>query len=167
VTSTRNGDTNRSPHTDLPRELTQRECRAARERLLAPIREAGGEGEWLLETEAAIAGFYAAVAEQPLLAELLLEQADPDFAGCVEDVSALLRHGRGAAARLGVPGPPPLAEEFHSRMVLSWAKLSLVKEGGAHLPSQVRDLAFSIGITYLGLEETGRILGSLDAPSSG
>jgi AcrR family transcriptional regulator len=143
----------------------------AHELLLAPIREAGHEREWLLEVEDAIAGFATAVATEPLLSELLLvhsfgiesPRAERGYEASVDELCALFARGREAAALLGLGDAPPLAEEFLARMVISSASLGLMRPGGPQTPSQRREIVFMIGNTYLGLEETGRLLGPLDA----
>jgi AcrR family transcriptional regulator len=143
------------------------------ERLFAPVREAGGKGrEWLLEVDRAIAGFYAAAAAEPLLAELLLvhsiavplRDGDPDLDTGVDAMAALLVGGRGQIPTGSAP--VPLAEEYLSRVIISMAVLKLRQGEAETLPALSREMTLLVGDTYLDIAETGRILDSTGYPGS-
>lgn len=138
----------------------------ADERLFAPLREADGEGEWLLEVEAAIAGFYANVAAEPLLAEFLfvhsyfveLEPGDPSIETGIEAMTALLHRGRSAAASVGHEDPPPLAEEYLARVIVSTAALKVKQADTEALPALTREMTLLAGTTYMGAEAASQVL---------
>jgi hypothetical protein len=146
-------------------------CAESLDRLFAPFRELDAEGEWLARVEKAIAGFYTAVAAEPLLAELLLVHSfglprragDADFEAGVAAVVQLLAGGRLAAEGYGRDPPPPLAEEYLGRMIVSLAALKLCQEDSEGLLADVRQMAMLVGNAYLGNERASLILGA--APS--
>jgi AcrR family transcriptional regulator len=130
----------------------------ARERLLRPVRGTAEAGEWLPRLREAIAGFYAAVAEDPLGAELLLIHsfavelgAERDgFEAAVGDLEHLLAGGRAAAAEAGPPSPPALAEEYWARAVLTGAAAALPEQDLARLPGLAAQLTDLIATCFLG-----------------
>lgn len=138
------------------------------EHLFAPVREVGEQDDdWLLRVERAITGFYAAVAAEPLLAELLLvhsfavqmEDDDRDFDAGVAAMVALLAGGRGRSAARGEP-VLPLTEDYLARVVISLAALKLRQGEEETLPFHGREMTFLVGNAYLGIEQTARILGA-------
>jgi AcrR family transcriptional regulator len=90
------------------------------ERLTAPLR--GVEGaDWLERLEAAIGGYYAAIAAEPLLAELYLLHSHqvglrPEDPGVHESVLAFVALLEAARAESGQESLPPVTEQF-----LAWA----------------------------------------------
>ncbi len=130
----------------------------AEDHVFAPVREQPGDGEWIDEVEAAIAGLYGVVAAEPLLAELLLVHSfgvelgpeDRGYDAGVAELSALLERGRAAAAELGLPEPSPIAEEYLARVVVSLAALKVRQGEPASLLGEVREVATLVATTYLG-----------------
>lgn len=134
----------------------------AYERLFEPVLGAGGDGDWLAETEAAISGFYAAVAADPLAAELFLihsfgVELRPEDIGPNTGAAALerlLAGGRRAALARGCRPAPPLAEEYLAHAVLAAATHSLHRGETSTLPEFSRPITVIAGQIYLGQEMT-------------
>lgn len=135
--------------------------------LFAPVCEVGErEDDWLLEVERAITGFYAAVAAEPLLAELFLvhsfavqmDDDERDFDAGVAAVVSLLAGGRENSPAEGEP--PPLTEDYLARVIISLAALKLSQGEGETLPSHGREMTVLVGNAFLGIEQTAGILGS-------
>jgi hypothetical protein len=146
---------------------TSAERRAlAFEHLFGPVRALDGRGEWLAEVDEAIAGFYAAVAAEPRLADLLLVHScglrlapgQPDLETGIEAIAALLRGGRAVAERQGATQPPPMAEDYLSRVIVSMAALRVRQDEAWALPADRSEMVLLIGNSYLGLEQTARFL---------
>jgi AcrR family transcriptional regulator len=145
---------------------------AGSEELFAPIRKASERPDaWLLDVERAITGFYAAVAAEPILAELLLvhsfaiprQGSSPDFDTGAAAMAELLAAGR-------EQGPvqsqaPPLAEDYLARVIFSLAVLKLHAGEAETLPFHGREMAVLVGNAYLGAEQTARILRPAGADS--
>ncbi len=139
----------------------------AAELLFAPVREQSGEGDWLAEVEAAIAGLYEAAAAEPLLAELLLVHSfgvelgpeDRGYDAGVTELSALLERGRAVAAERGLPEPNPLAEEYLARVVVSLAALKVRQGEADSLPGEVHEMATLVATGYLGAEAANLVGG--------
>lgn len=136
------------------------------EQLFAPLREVGEQDDdWLLEVERWITGFYAAAAEEPLLAEVLLIHSfavqmddDRDFDAGVAMMVALLAGGRGKE-----PVEDELialTEDYLARVIISLAASKLRQGEGGTLPSHGREMTVLVGNAYLGIEQTTRILGA-------
>jgi AcrR family transcriptional regulator len=138
----------------------------AHERLFEPVRAARGEGEWLVEVEAAIAGFYREVAADPLAAELFLIHSfgvglgpeDVSFETGAADLERSLGGGRAAAAAGSGPPVPRLAEEYWGRVVLAGAEGALRRQDLAALPGLATELALLIGSSFLGAEVAAEAL---------
>lgn len=135
------------------------------EHLFAPVREVGAQDDdWLLGVERAITGFYAAVAADPLLAELFLIHSfavqmdgdDRDFDAGVAAMVMLLAGGRQESSLKGEP--IPLTEDYLARVIISLAVMKLRQGEGETLPSHGREMTFLVGNAYLGIEQTARTL---------
>ncbi len=140
------------------------------DQLFAPVRRASDEreGEWLLGVERAIGGLYEAVAGPPDLAELFLVHSfgvpcgagDPQYETGIVAVERLLVQGREQDATASEP--MPLAETYLARVIISMATLKLHQGEAQALPAQTREMTLLVGTTYLGIEQTARILESGD-----
>ncbi len=137
------------------------------EHLFAPVREVGEQDDdWLLGVERAITGFYAAVAADPLLAELFLihsfavqmDDEGRDFDAGVAAMVTLLAGGREESP--AESEPVPLTEDYLARVIISLAVLKLRQGEGETLPSQGREMTLLVGNAYLGIEQAARILGA-------
>lgn len=135
--------------------------------IFATLDAQSGEGEWVAEVDEAIAGFYAAVAARPLLAELFLVHAgatraahgrDAARAGA-ERFAALLRRGRTEAEADGRPPLPSIAEEYLSRAIVSLAARRVRDPDVGALPGQARGVTRLVAGFYLDAEDADRILG--------
>jgi AcrR family transcriptional regulator len=134
----------------------------------------GGDGDWAAEVEEAIAGFYAAVAAEPILAEFFLIHA---AASRVEDGRAATRRGNEAFAALfgrgtaeaesrGLRPPADQAAEFFSLAVISPAARRVRGPEVATLVAQARPMAALVVGAYLGPEAADDLLaGSAAAPA--
>lgn len=125
------------------------------------------EGEWLVRVERAVGGFYAAAAENPALAELVLvhsfgvprkvgESRHEDGIAVVEQLLAQGREDVAASA------PMPLTESYLAGVVVSLATLKLRQGEATTLPAQTREVTLLVGSMYLGIEHTARVLGAGD-----
>jgi AcrR family transcriptional regulator len=141
----------------------------AEEQVFAPVREQPGDGEWIEEVEAAVAGLYGVVAAEPLLAELLLVHSfgvelratDRGYDAAVAELSTLLERGRAAAAELGLPEPSPIAEEYLARVIVSLAALKVRQGEPASLPGEVHEMTVLVVTGYLG-PEAANLVGRMD-----
>jgi hypothetical protein len=141
----------------------------AGKRLLRPVRESDGRGAWLVEVRSAVAGFYAAVALEPLLAELLLVRsfwvasgrAHPAMLAAAEELRRLIGSGRSAVAAID-PGPPPITDEYYAGAVLWAARRSVERGETGCLVAETRAVVYLIATTYLGAGEARRILADDD-----
>jgi AcrR family transcriptional regulator len=117
------------------------------EQIASPLGAPPGGGEWPAEMVAAVRGFYGRVAEEPLLAELLLVHsfslkdggAEHGFEGVVHSVGKLLEPGRQFGSKLGVEAPAT-AEEMAARTLVAAAQQALLAGRTEALPDQARPL---------------------------
>jgi AcrR family transcriptional regulator len=139
------------------------------EQLFGPLRETDADkDEWLLDVERAIAGIYGAAAAEPLLAEMVLihshgvalEPGDPDLDAGVSALAVLLARGRSERPQAGEP--MPFAEDYLARVIVFLAALKVRQEEAPALPAETREMALLVGTSYLGIEETARILAGSD-----
>lgn len=144
------------------------------EQLFAPLCEVGEQDDdWLLEVERWITGFYAAAAEEPLLAELLLvhsfavqmDDDGRDFDAGVAVMVALLAGGRGKEPAKGEL--IALTEDYLARVIISLAVLKLRQGEGKTLPSHGREMTVLVGNACLGIEQTTRILAAANVGAQG
>ena len=128
--------------------------------LFVAVAAEDGEGDWSAEVHRAIAGFYAAVVAEPILAELLLIHAAASrldrgreaSRSAAEGLVALFARGRAAAEALGHRPPPLLADEYFSRAVV-WQAAHLVRSPQiATLPDEAEPMAGLVVSRYLGSE---------------
>jgi AcrR family transcriptional regulator len=127
----------------------------------------GGEGDWAGEVEDAVAGFYAAVAAEPILAELFLihaaasrvEHGREAARRGAEAFAPIFDRGREEAERRGLRPPPGAAAEFFSLAVLSPAARRVRGPEAATLVAEVRPMAALIVGAYLGPEAADELLG--------
>jgi AcrR family transcriptional regulator len=132
------------------------------ERLFAPVREAEDGGGRLRGTEAAITGFYEAVAADPPSGSLFLIHSfplglPPDATGFETGVAALaslLERERLASA--GALRVSPLADEYWARVVLSAARQALLRDEAAALPKTGVELARIVRDAYAGCDSADR-----------
>jgi AcrR family transcriptional regulator len=132
--------------------------------LFAALSDLDGADEWPVEVAEAIAGFYAAVADRPLRAELFLihSPASRTEAGRVasragqESFVDLLRRGRDGAGR----ALPSSAEEYFSLATVSLAARRVRGADVEGLRDEARGMAASVIGFYLGPEAADRILGA-------
>lgn len=138
----------------------------AGEEIFAPVEAQDGTGEWSLEAQDAIAGVYAAVAADPVLAELCLihshasrverglSVAEPG----VECLTRLLRRGRAEAAARGRPPLPDTAEEFFAVAII-WPALRRVRSPEVEaLPGEAHGVARLVVDAYLGSDTADRLI---------
>jgi AcrR family transcriptional regulator len=126
--------------------------------LFAGIGAQRGGGDWLIEVQGVIAGFYEAVATRPLIAELFLIHAavSPTEAGAAafrtggERFVGLLRRGRAEAQSLGRRPPSTTIEECLSRAIVALAAERVGGPEVERLPSEARPMAILAGGYYLG-----------------
>jgi AcrR family transcriptional regulator len=143
--------------------------------LIDPTPEPGDASEeesWPAETDAAIARLYAAVAAEPLLAELCLvhsfgapaESAGHDFEAVVGGMEARLRRGRDAAKALlgkGHPDPGPVTDEYLARTIVSLAQLKLMQGDAGSLFEHRAEMSLLVATSYFGPEAGTRLLAEL------
>lgn len=97
--------------------------------LFAGLEELSGDGDWRAELDEGIAGFFAAVAAGPLLAELFLVHSGASrtdagraaFLSGGERFVPLLSRGRDEADALGRRVPSPLLDPYLSRAIVTLA----------------------------------------------
>jgi AcrR family transcriptional regulator len=130
-----------------------------------PVREASAEPRsWLAGLSAALAAFYAAIAAEPLLAELCLlhslgaveEAQGNDNEAAVAAMVEVLDGGRaaGRAARgMAYREPPALAEDYLARMIVSLAALRVRRGEVAALAEQRSELVILVASPFLGSEQ--------------
>jgi AcrR family transcriptional regulator len=114
------------------------------------IARGGDPAEWPRVLDASLTAFFAAIAADPLLAELCLlhsqavpeEAAGHDREAVVNTLVALLREGRAAAASSAPaqPEPPPLTEELLARALVSLATQGLLLGDAEELPAYKDEL---------------------------
>jgi AcrR family transcriptional regulator len=131
----------------------------ATDQLLRPVRAAAGTGEWQLGLREGIMGFYDAVVEDPLGAELVLIHSfsielGPDQAGFEEAVGDLVRLL--TAGRISATAPPPLAEEYWARVTMAGAAAALRDGDLARLSGLASQLSDLIDTCFLGHEPAAR-----------
>jgi AcrR family transcriptional regulator len=143
--------------------------------LFATLGAQDGGGEWLGEVRDAVAGFYGAVAAEPLLAELFLihsatSRVDHGRAAArvgVERFSGLLARGRAEAQARGRRPLPTSTEEYFSRAIVSLAARRIWEGGVEELPAESRGVTALVGGFFLGPDAAERILAAPDAQSLG
>jgi AcrR family transcriptional regulator len=127
------------------------------EELFAPPEAQQGRGEWHSEVHEAIAGFYGAVAADPVLAELFLIHAAASRTregrlatreGLVR-LAPLFGRGRTEAAHHGRRPAPPLADEYYSLAVVSLAARRVRRPEVAALPDEAPAMAALVTGFYL------------------
>ena len=145
------------------------------QRLLEPVRRPSQGEPWLDQVDLAVGGFFAAVAAEPLLAELCLVHSfgvaeggeNPDFEAGVESIAALLSGGRKAAAGArGRPEPPAPTEQFLARTIVSLAAGKVRRGEAATLPDHRGEMVLLVASSYFGIEEGSRMWRQLESPSS-
>lgn len=132
--------------------------------LFAALAATDGEGEWAAELHQAIAGFYAAVAARPLLAELYLihaagsrtEEGRSAARLGLERFAGLLGGGRDLAEADG-RRPPASAEEYLAGAIIAPAAMR-VRSAPQTLPAQSAAVAALVAGFYLGPRAAGPIL---------
>jgi AcrR family transcriptional regulator len=137
------------------------------EEIFAGLEDQDGEGEWLPELHEAIAGFYAAVAANPILAELFLihsassrtEHGRAAAHSGAERFVPLLRRGRVDAEARQRPPLPATTEEYFSLAIVARAAQRVRDPEVGALPEEARGLARLVGEFYLGTETAGQVLG--------
>lgn len=130
----------------------------ARTRLFGVLDQLPAEGEWRGQLGAAIAGFYEAVAAEPLLAELFLVHSacSRTQAGAAafrlggERFLPLLRRGRGEAEARGRRPPPAAVEECLSRAIVALAGRRVRCPAVQALPDESPPMTASVASYYLG-----------------
>jgi AcrR family transcriptional regulator len=140
-------------------------CRFAYERIFAPVTAVNeGAGPWLDRLASALGHLFAAVVEEPLLAELCLVHSlataetgsSCTYRAAVEATTAAVRDGRQAGqAALGsrYRDPPSEAEEFVASAIVSVTALR-IRQGTAHELASHRDELVRLAATpFLGPEE--------------
>jgi AcrR family transcriptional regulator len=132
----------------------------AAEEMFTDLGAQDGEGEWLAEVAAAVSGFYAAVAAQPLRAELLLVHSP----GCrpaagrealphgIDRFAALLGRGRAESESRGRRPPPPLLDEYLAWVIATPAERRVRGAEVAALPGESRAVTLLVGSYYLGFD---------------
>jgi len=140
--------------------------------LFAPVGKGDPDGEWLPEVNGAIAGLYAAVAAEPLLAEFLFAHSfaikdggEAAYERGVTALVALLKPGRRVAESLG-HRPPPLAEEMAARMILSLATRRVLGGEADELAEESPKIAHCVGTIFFGAQAAALMLGIEPAPDS-
>ena len=131
----------------------------------------GGEGEWAAEVDQAIAGLYAAVVEDPILAELFLihaaasrvEHGREAARRGAEAFTSLFDRGREEAEGRGLRPPPGPAAEFFSLAVLSPAARRVRGPEPETLVTEARPMAALVVGAYLGSEAADELLGRVAA----
>lgn len=127
-----------------------------------------GGGEWLLEAERALTGFYETVAAEPILAELLLVHcaACKLEAGREAGRSAegrfvpLLQRGRDTASSRYGRSLPPLTEEYFSTTIVTLAARRILEGRPEALPGEARGMVGLVGGFFLGAAQADQLLGS-------
>ena len=128
----------------------------AAERLYAPLREPPGT-PWLPAFAATVARFYEGLAEEPLLAELLLVHSFAIDCGRewerhhqgVELLAALLAGGREAAPPARRAQLPAISEELYACVYLAAASEALREDRAECLVARVEPLALLVGELFL------------------
>jgi AcrR family transcriptional regulator len=138
----------------------------AAEDLFASLEDQDGHGEWLPEVHEAIVGFYAAVAANPILAELFLvhaasartEHGRAAARAGAERFIPLLRRGRVDAEARQRPPLPSTTEEYFSLAIVARAAQRVRDPEVGALPEEARGLARLVGEFYLGPEAAGQVV---------
>jgi AcrR family transcriptional regulator len=147
----------------------------AADELCAPLAAQQGGGEWLVEVREGVAGFYGAVAADPLLAELFLVHA---AASRVEDgraaarvgverFTALLGRGRAEAQARCRGALPASTDEYFARAIVSLAARRIYDGGVQALPEESGGMVALVGGFYLGPDIAEQILAASTAESLG
>jgi AcrR family transcriptional regulator len=135
----------------------------AAEELFAATSAQDGTEDWAAEVEAAICGFYEAVAADSILAELYLVHSalsrdklgrDPSLIG-IERFVALLRRGRTEAELRGRRPPAVLTEECLAAGIIFLAERRVRAPAVEDLPREGPAMTRLVGGYYLGFEEAG------------
>jgi AcrR family transcriptional regulator len=121
-------------------------------RLAAPLQDLPG-GDWRERLEAAIGGYYAAVAAEPLLAELYLLHSyeielRPDDPGLHQSVLAFAPLLEAAGAESGQESLPPGVEDFLGWAIVAAATRALRRGRAAELPDQSAEVAAYVAIFF-------------------
>jgi AcrR family transcriptional regulator len=138
----------------------------AAEEIFATLGDLDGEGEWLAEVADAVAGFYAAVADRPLLAELLLVHSvacrsalgREALPGAIDRLAALLGRGRAESRPRGRRPPPALLDEYLAWAIATPAARRVRSAEVAALPQEAHAVTLLVGGYYLGPEASEEIL---------
>jgi AcrR family transcriptional regulator len=123
--------------------------------LFATLEAQDGEGEWTDEVGEAIAGFYGAVAAEPVLAELFLIHSAASSAGQgsaiagAERFSALFERGRAEARGRGKRTLPASTSEYFALVVVALAARRVREAKAAALPEEGPAMAALVKSFYL------------------
>ena len=143
--------------------------RLAHERIFGPVEEAGAGAEpWLERLATTLDAFFAAIAAEPLLAELCLLHSLGTHTGgeafdrqAGTDVIATAIGGGRAAGREALGGdyldPPSEVELFLAGAIVSVAVRRIRQEEIASLPAHRDELIRLVATPFLGLEGSRRI----------
>jgi AcrR family transcriptional regulator len=137
--------------------------------LFAGLRKLPGDGDWAGEVHQAIAGFYAAVAERPVLAELFLihsaasreEEGRRAFREGGARFAPLIARGTEAAEFLGLRPPPATLPTSLSWAIVYLAAARVRGPEVAELPGRSRQMSALVAGYYLGRENLGDAAGRL------
>lgn len=124
----------------------------------------GRDEPWLAHLDSGVAAFFAAIAAEPLLAELCLVHAGSatssgcDFEAGVEVLLSLMSGGREAARSRGARAPAlsPLLEEYLAGSLASLARLRVMQEQAAQLPDHRDEMVLLAASAFFGPEEGAR-----------
>ncbi len=144
--------------------------RLAETELFGHLEPLTGDGYWPAEVDGAISGFFAAVAADPMLAELFLvhsvvlrtDVGRVAFESGGERFVPLLRQGRAEAEALGRRPPSELIEECLSRSIVALAT-ARVRSGAATLSAESGPTTSLIAAAYLGEDVAVEMLGPVTA----
>jgi AcrR family transcriptional regulator len=132
----------------------------ASEELFAGLADEPSGSEWLIEVHEAIASFYGRVADEPLLAELLLIHASSPRAGGGSDAFwaagarfvPLIRHGEAQSVLAHRRPPTKAIAECISRSIVALAASRIQQQSVETLQSEARSMALLVGVHYLSPE---------------
>jgi AcrR family transcriptional regulator len=136
------------------------------DQLLDGLDDLDGQGEWAAEVDRAIAGLYAAVAADPVLAELFLIHAAANRTDHgreaarrgPEALATIFGRGHEEAERRGLRPPPTSAAEFFALAALSPAARRVRGPEVATLVAEARPMAALVVGAYLGPEAADELL---------
>jgi AcrR family transcriptional regulator len=122
------------------------------ERLTAPLRGLPGGG-WRERLEAGVGAYYAAIAAEPLLAELYLLHSygiglRPGDPGLHESVLAFVPLLEAARSESGQETLPARVEEFLGWAIVAAATRSVRRGRSAELPGQTAEVAAFVAIFF-------------------